>query len=195
MKEFMMIFTGADYSDLGLSPEELQNRMGKWFAWGNKMENAGVLRGGNALNPNMRRIVGKNRTVTDLTSTEVKEIVGRHHSGKMVSVLTRIFGLPHLEIIEDAIQDTFIKASISWRKQMPENPKAWLTQAAKNRVLDIFRKLKTEKKHLPNFKQGIDEITINDLFLDSEIEDSQLRMIFTACHPKLDPKDRICIHS
>ena len=45
MKEFMMIFVGADYADLGLSPEELQNRMGKWFAWGNKMEQAGFLRG------------------------------------------------------------------------------------------------------------------------------------------------------
>ncbi|WP_296384551.1 YciI family protein [Winogradskyella sp.] len=79
MKEFMMIFSGADYADLGLSPEELQNRMGKWFAWGNKMEQAGVLRGGNALNPGMRRIVGENRTVTDLTSAEVKEIVGGYY--------------------------------------------------------------------------------------------------------------------
>ncbi len=79
MKEFMMIFIGADYADLGLSPEELQNRMGKWFAWGNKMEEAGILRGGNALNPDMRRIVGQNRTVTDLTSAEVKEIVGGYY--------------------------------------------------------------------------------------------------------------------
>ena len=79
MKEFMMIFVGADYADLGLSPEELQNRMGKWFAWGNKMEVSGVLRGGNALHPQMRRIVGENRTVTDLSSTEVKEIVGGYY--------------------------------------------------------------------------------------------------------------------
>lgn len=79
MKEFMMIFVGADYADLGLSPEELQNRMGKWFAWGNKMEQAGYLRGGNALHPQMRRIVGQDRTVTDLTSAEVKEIVGGYY--------------------------------------------------------------------------------------------------------------------
>ena len=79
MKEFMMIFIGADYADLGLSPEELQSRMGKWFAWGNKMEQAGILRGGHALNPGMRRIVGENRTVTDLTSAEVKEIVGGYY--------------------------------------------------------------------------------------------------------------------
>lgn len=115
----------------------------------------------------------------------------RHHSGKMVSVLTRIFGLSNLEIIEDAVQDTFLKASINWRKQQPENPEAWLTKAAKNRVLDIFRKLKTEKKHFPELKNGIEENSINELFLDTEIEDAQLRMIFTACHPKLDPKDQI----
>ncbi|MCL5128648.1 YciI family protein [Algibacter sp. L4_22] len=79
MKNFMMIFVGADYADLGLSPEELQTRMGKWFAWGNKMESAGVLRGGEALTPQIRRVVGENRTVTDLTSAEVKEIVGGYY--------------------------------------------------------------------------------------------------------------------
>ncbi len=79
MKEFMMIFIGADYTDLGLSPEELQGRMGKWFAWGDKMEKAGVLRGGNALTPNIRRVIGESRTVTDLTSTELKEIVGGYY--------------------------------------------------------------------------------------------------------------------
>lgn len=115
----------------------------------------------------------------------------RHHSGKMVSVLTRIFGLKHLDIIEDAVQDTFIKASLSWRSQQPENPEAWLTQSAKNRIIDIFRTLKTERNLLPNLTQGIHTITINDLFLDNEIEDAQLRMIFTACHPKLDARDRI----
>ncbi|QHI38470.1 ECF RNA polymerase sigma factor SigE [Kordia antarctica] len=115
----------------------------------------------------------------------------RHHSGKMVSVLTRIFGLSNLEIIEDAVQDTFVKASISWRKQQPENPEAWLTKAAKNRVLDIFRKLKADRKLLPNLQQSRDFIAVNELFLDPEIEDAQLRMIFTACHPNLDPRDRI----
>ena len=74
-----MIFIGADYADLGLSPEELQNRMGKWFAWGGKMEEAGILRGGEALTPQIRRIVGENRTVSDLTSAEVKEIIGGYY--------------------------------------------------------------------------------------------------------------------
>ncbi len=115
----------------------------------------------------------------------------RHHYGKMVSVLTRIFGLSNLEIIEDAVQDTFIKATTSWKQNIPEHPEAWLTTAAKNRVLDIFRKLKAEKRRVPQFVSGMDAIAINDLFLDTEIEDSQLRMIFTACHPLLSPTDRI----
>jgi len=79
MKEFMMIFVGKDYADLGLTQEEMENRMNKWFAWGNKMGEAGVLKGGNALTPNIRRVIGENRTVTDLTSAEVKEIVGGYY--------------------------------------------------------------------------------------------------------------------
>ena len=60
----------------------------------------------------------------------------RHQFGKMVSILTRIFGLEHLETIEDAVQDTFIKALKAWRNQIPENPEAWLTAAAKNRIIE-----------------------------------------------------------
>ncbi|MCH2196310.1 YciI family protein [Kordia sp.] len=43
------------------------------------MEEAGILRDGNTLNPQIRRIVGENRTVTDLTSTEIKEIIGGYY--------------------------------------------------------------------------------------------------------------------
>ncbi|MGI9547772.1 MAG: YciI family protein [Flavobacteriaceae bacterium] len=79
MKDFMMIFIGADYTDLGLSPEDLQNRMTKWFSWNDKMAQAGILKGGNALTPQIRRVSGGSRTVTDLTSAEVKEIVGGYY--------------------------------------------------------------------------------------------------------------------
>lgn len=115
----------------------------------------------------------------------------RHHYGKMVSVLTRIFGLSHLETIEDAVQDTFLKASVSWRTHLPENPEAWLTQSAKNRVLDLFRKLKAERERIPDISSAMEAMSLHELFLDTEIADSQLRMIFTACHPQLASKDRI----
>ncbi len=115
----------------------------------------------------------------------------RHQYGKMVSILTRIFGLAHLETIEDAVQDTFAQAVLSWRNKMPENPEAWLTQAAKNRTIDLFRKLKAERNRIPEINHGPAAMAIHDLFLDNEIADSQLRMIFAACHPSLNSKDQI----
>ncbi|PCJ92671.1 MAG: hypothetical protein COA50_15320 [Flavobacteriaceae bacterium] len=80
MKDFMMIFIGADYQELGLSPEEMQTRMGKWFTWGGKMEAAGILKGGEALVPVAKCISGPNRTVTDGPYTESKEIVGGYYT-------------------------------------------------------------------------------------------------------------------
>lgn len=109
----------------------------------------------------------------------------------MVAVLTRVFGFEHLPTIEDAVQDTFIKAIAAWRKGVPDNPEAWLTQAAKHRCIDLFRKLKSEQERAQFFEHGTASIALSELFLDEEVKDSQLRMIFTACHPSLDPRDQI----
>ncbi|NMM48504.1 YciI family protein [Marinigracilibium pacificum] len=76
MKEYMMIFIGADYEELGLSPEQLQERMGKWFEWSNKMEQKGILRGGNALHSPAKRISGDDKVVSDGPFVEGKELVG-----------------------------------------------------------------------------------------------------------------------
>lgn len=115
----------------------------------------------------------------------------RHHYGKMVSILTSIFGLSNLELVEDAIQDTFAKAVQSWKGNIPENPEAWLTKAAKNRVVDLFRKAKTQRLWSEKLSSGPSAIRLNEMFLDKEIEDSQLRMVFTACHPALSSKDQV----
>ena len=80
MKEFMMIFIGADYQELGLSPEELQGRMERWFAWGNKMKEQGILRGGEALYAQGKRITGPDRVVTDGPFVESKELVGGYYT-------------------------------------------------------------------------------------------------------------------
>ena len=115
----------------------------------------------------------------------------RKQYGKMVAILTRFFGLSHIETIEDAVQDTFIKATLQWRNSMPENPEAWLTKAAKNRTIDLLRQINAEKNRFDKVASGSSAIYLNDMFLDHEIEDSQLRMIFIACHPSLKPKEQI----
>ena len=115
----------------------------------------------------------------------------RHQYGKMVSILTRIFGLQHLQTIEDAVQDTFINAIKAWQGNIPENPEAWLTMSAKNRVLDLFRKFSAEDKRIAKIVTGAETIAINELFLEHEVDDSVLRMIFAACNPILNSKDQI----
>ncbi|EWH14566.1 ECF subfamily RNA polymerase sigma-24 subunit [Cellulophaga geojensis KL-A] len=109
----------------------------------------------------------------------------------MVSILIRIFGLKHIELIEDAVQDTFAKATVQWRKKVPDNAEAWFTTAAKNRVIDLLRKLDADKSRIEKLNYSASAIAFNNLFEKEEIQDSELRMIFTACHPKLDPKDQI----
>lgn len=79
MKDFMMIFLGADYGELGLSPEQMQTQMGKWFAWNTEMQEAGVVKEGNALQSAVKRVSGSNRTVTDHAASEVKELVGGYY--------------------------------------------------------------------------------------------------------------------
>ena len=79
MKDFMMIFVGKNYEQLGLSPEEMQVSMGKWMAWGDKMGKQGILKGGHALTADIKRVSGQNRTITDGPFTESKEIVGGYY--------------------------------------------------------------------------------------------------------------------
>ncbi|GLR18472.1 DNA-directed RNA polymerase sigma-70 factor [Portibacter lacus] len=114
----------------------------------------------------------------------------RHEYGKMVSSLTRIYGIANLDLIEDAVQDTFQKAVLYFRNnELPENPEGWLRTVAKNRAIDLFRKVSSQNKY-ENIS-GTSFITMQEVFTDHEIEDSQLRLLFTICHPSLKLKDQI----
>ncbi len=75
MKNFMLIFKGPDYGQLGLSPEETQIQMGKWFSWVDKLQKQGIYGGGEALHPTGKKVTGVD-TVTDGPFVEAKELVG-----------------------------------------------------------------------------------------------------------------------
>ena len=75
----MLIFIGVDYGELDLSPEEIQNRAARWMGWQEKMGKQGILKEGNALQGDLKRVTGPDRTVSDRASTESKEIIGGYY--------------------------------------------------------------------------------------------------------------------
>ena len=120
----------------------------------------------------------------------------RHEAGRLVSVLTRIFGWRNFDLVEDMVQATLVGALQSWEvRGAPDNPSAWVHRIAKNKILDALRRDQIGKRvtaeiaasrHLP--EGGLDE-----LFLDTEIEDSQLRMMFACCHPHLARENQLAL--
>ena len=74
MEKFMLIFHGG--TSLAPSPEAMQEHMGKWMAWIEKLRQTDQYLAGEPLLPGGKLISGKNKNVTDGPYTEGKEIVG-----------------------------------------------------------------------------------------------------------------------
>lgn len=119
----------------------------------------------------------------------------RHEHGKMVAILSHSYGISHLEMIEDAIQEAFFKALRSWSfNYIPDNPSAWLLTVAKNQLRDHFRKQKTRQRHLESIPEtATSSIDQAPVYRPEEIADSQLRLIFACCDPILKQEDQIAL--
>jgi hypothetical protein len=76
MEKFMLIFHAGEHYDMQNSPDAMQENMGKWMAWIDKLNKAGKYVSGEPLLPGGKLISGKNKTVTDGPYTEGKEVVG-----------------------------------------------------------------------------------------------------------------------
>ena len=72
----MLIFHGGSSSSLGQSPAAMQEHMGKWMAWIEKLRQTDQYLAGEPLLPGGKLISGKNKNVTDGPYTEGKEVVG-----------------------------------------------------------------------------------------------------------------------
>jgi RNA polymerase sigma factor (sigma-70 family) len=120
----------------------------------------------------------------------------RHEAGRLVSVLTRIFGWRNFDLVEDMVQATLVDALQSWRlRGVPDNPSGWVHRIAKNKILDALRRNEIGRRVLgawastrPAYAEGLDK-----LFVDTEIEDSQLRMMFACCHPRLARENQLAL--
>jgi RNA polymerase sigma-70 factor (ECF subfamily) len=123
----------------------------------------------------------------------------RHESGKMIAILSRLMGLQNLETAQDIVQDTLVQAMSSWRyNTIPENPAAWLHRVARNKAIDFIRREKRFRAITPQYAYLLESewtlsSTVQQLFLEHEIPDSQLRMMFACCHPSIPPESQVAL--
>lgn len=126
-----------------------------------------------------------------MNDIQLSEIFKTEYSN-LIAVLCHYYGIKDLQEAEDIVSETFLKAMKTWaHKGIPEHPKAWLRKTALNIIRDQHRRQKTyDNAVIPNLNIYDDDISTQEI--DAEIiEDSQLRMIFVICHPKLKMESQI----
>ncbi|MFG1916890.1 RNA polymerase sigma factor [Micromonospora sp. NPDC048898] len=111
----------------------------------------------------------------------------RAEYGRCVATLTRLLG--DLNLAEEAVQDAFTTAVQKWQTP-PPNPGAWIVTTARNRAIDRLRRESTrEARHaqalLLHQQDQPREV--------GPVQDDQLRLIFTCCHPALGPDARTAL--
>ena len=138
---------------------------------------------------------------TDTNIHKLTEHFFRQESGKMVSVLTRIFGPSNLETAEDVVQQTFLDALSIWKLNgIPENPPAWIFRVAKNKAIDFIRKNKylmpvdfsIKERVLLNSEYTL-AATMENLWKEVVIKDDMMRMMFACCHPSISVENQISL--
>lgn len=120
----------------------------------------------------------------------------RHEAGKMVSVLTAIFGIERLQLAEDVVQEALVRALKTWPYYgVPKNPAAWLTQTAKNLALDVIRREKNFQEKQPQVIAHVEswsERTEREVE-EHELSDERLRLMFACCHPALPEESQTAL--
>src|ERR1044071_3401069 len=120
--------------------------------------------------------------------SQLVEHLFRHESAKMVATLTRIFGIEHLNLAEDVVQEALGRALQTWPyRGTPENPSAWIMRASRNLALDVIRREKVfrgKEAEIARLIEGGGSSTREAVvFRENEITDDRLRMMFVCCHP------------
>lgn len=105
----------------------------------------------------------------------------------MVAVISKLYGLQHIELAEDIVSETFLVATETWEsKGVPQNPSAWLYMVAKQKTLQHFRRNKIfDEKIAPEIKNSQPQQEAEPEFTPEHIRDSQLQMLFAVCNPAI----------
>jgi RNA polymerase sigma-70 factor, ECF subfamily len=103
--------------------------------------------------------------------------------------------LGDLDAAEDAVQEAFVEALRSWPDRgIPDRPGAWITTTARNRALDRTRREAGRRPRERAAASGSGSATAPAPDGEPEVhpvDDDQLRLIFTCCHPALAPEAQV----
>jgi RNA polymerase sigma-70 factor (ECF subfamily) len=114
-------------------------------------------------------------------------------SRRVLATLIRLLG--DFDLAEEALHEAFRAALEQWpRDGVPANPRAWLVSAGRFKGIDTLRR---RAKFDPLDEAGVDrDLAVEDTraWADEEsVEDDQLRLIFTCCHPALSPDAQVAL--
>jgi RNA polymerase sigma factor, sigma-70 family len=146
--------------------------------------------------------MAKSMTSIDLQKpqgvSQLVEHLFRRESAKMVATLTRIFGIEHLNLAEDVVQEALGRALQTWPyRGIPENPSAWIMRASRNLALDVIRREKIFRGKEPEIARLIEAGGSSALeaviFSENEIADDRLRMMFVCCHPVIPLEAQVAL--
>jgi RNA polymerase sigma-70 factor, ECF subfamily len=115
-----------------------------------------------------------------------------YHSdwGRIVATLIRLLG--DFDLAEEYAQEAFAAALAQWPSTgVPEFPRAWIVQAARNKATDRLRRQTLFRDKIePQLAYSLDQV-VEPKYLSNEIPDERLRLIFTCCHPALSPEAQV----
>jgi hypothetical protein len=77
MTDYLFLFRGGDAAMSKMSPEQLQQNMGKWMAWIERLSQDGIFKAGEPLDPKQGKVLrGRKPSLTDGPYAESKDCVG-----------------------------------------------------------------------------------------------------------------------
>ncbi|OLC09399.1 MAG: RNA polymerase subunit sigma-24 [Gemmatimonadetes bacterium 13_1_40CM_66_11] len=114
------------------------------------------------------------------------ESIYRAESRRVLATLIRLLG--DFDLAEEALQDAFVAAVERWPIEgVPASPRSWLISTGRFRAIDRLRKTRREVPGEHDIPEETAEIENYD------VVDDRLRLIFTCCHPALNPDAQVAM--
>jgi len=119
----------------------------------------------------------------------VAEVMRRDRGRLLAALAAR---LRDMQLAEDALQDAVISALSHWgRSGLPNSPQGWLLKVALRKAIDRLRSNSRAVRNIAELTLLAEEEAQEAPF--DTIPDERLRLIFTCCHPAIEPKSRLAL--